>query len=47
MNNNKSFSIANLSKDKKKLFRNLVKNKKKEVNVMASIAFNKALLNNI
>ena len=47
MNNKKSFCKANPSKDKKKkLFRNLKKTKK-EVNVMSSIAFNKAFLNKI
>ena len=44
MHINKSFSIANLCKDKKKLFRNLEKIPKMQVNVLSSIAFNKALL---
>ena len=46
MNNNNSFSIANLSKEKKKVFRNIEKIKKKQVNILSSIAFNKALLIN-
>ena len=44
MNTNNSFSIANLSKEKKKVFRNIKKIQKKQVNVLSSIAFNKALL---
>ena len=44
MHINKSFSIANLCKDKKKIFRNLEKIQKTQVNVLSSISFNKALL---
>ena len=44
MNLNKSFSIDNLSKYKKKIFKTLKKIQKQEVNVLSSIAFNKALL---
>ena len=43
INPNKSSGIANLSKNKKKLFRKLKKNLKKEVNVMSSIAFTKEM----
>ena len=46
MNTNNSFSIANLSKEKKKVFRNIEKIQKKQVNILSSIAFNKALLIN-
>ena len=38
--------MANYCKDKKKLFRNLEKIKKKQVNFLSFIAFNKALLTN-
>ena len=44
MNTNNSFSIANLSKEKKKVFRNIEKIQKKQVNILSSKAFNKALL---
>ena len=45
MNTNNSFSIANLSKEKKKkVFRNIEKIQKKQVNILSSIAFNKVLL---
>ena len=46
MNINNSFSIANLSKEKKKVFRNIEKIQKKQVNILSSIAFNKSLLIN-
>ena len=46
MNTNNSFSIANLSKEKKKVIRNIEKIQKKQVNILSSIAFNKALLIN-
>ena len=44
MNTNNSFSIANLSKEKKKVFRYIEKIQKKQVNILSSIAFNKVLL---
>ena len=46
MHTNKSFSIANLCKDKKNLFWNLEKILKKQVDVLSSIDFNKEHMTN-
>ena len=46
MNTKNSFNIVNISKEKKKVFRNIEKIQIKQVNILSSIAFNKALLIN-